>query len=209
MEEFFFNIKVWVIPFLSIVATTFTLFTAINSLRVTVKKKDNKEKSTSIDPETQISEDSDLKHEFEKDSRISFEAMKLSEYYSQVLSQSKISFWFSLIFASIGFTVILLGAFTFVQNNIGSSVVTMISGVIIDSISALFFVQSKSAQKSMSEFFEKLRLDRGISDSKEICETISDHSTKDALKVQLALHLAGISESIIIAKNIADNTKNK
>lgn len=183
--------------------------TGIKSIRKNIKKQEENEKSTKVESEIKFSRTLKSMGDFENDSRISFEAIKLSEYYSQVLSQSKISFWFSLIFASIGFTVILLGAFTFVQNNIGSSVVTMISGVIIDSISALFFVQSKSAQKSMSEFFEKLRLDRGISDSKEICETISDPATKDAIKVRLALHLAGISESLIMAQNIVDGIKKK
>ena len=205
MNLYSWDIINWIIPILSFIVTLVTLTTGLKSL-----KRNNKVKNKVDGPiiiESEIKDSNKINQnnfKFEKESRISFEANKLSEYYSQVLSQSKVSFWFSLIFASIGFTVILLGAFTFVEEKISSSVVTMISGLIIDSISALFFVQSKSAQKSMSDFFEKLRQDRGISDSKEICETISDPTTKDAIKVRLALHLAGIPDTLIRAQEIVD-----
>src|SRR3989338_6592543 len=39
---------------------------------------------------------------------IPFETQQLALYYAQILAQSKISFWFSLIFASIGFGVIIV-----------------------------------------------------------------------------------------------------
>lgn len=208
MNELFFSIKYWIIPTLSVLATAITVLAGIKSLRRN-KKLIEVETNNSVESEIRFSGTSKNRDVLDNDSKISFEAMKLSEYYSQVLSQSRISFWFSLIFASIGFLVILLGALTFVDSKLSSSVITMISGLIIDSVSALFFVQSKSAQKSMSDFFEKLRLDRGISDSKEICETISDSSTKDAIKVRLALHLAGISESMIMAQDIVDTIKKK
>lgn len=54
----------------------------------------------------------------------------------------------------------------------------------------------------MSDFFEKLRQDRGRADSKDICESIIDSNTKDAIKVQLTLYLAGITESKQIGQDI-------
>src|SRR4051794_32821145 len=38
------------------------------------------------------------------------EAEHLAKYYGLVLGQSRISFWFSLVFASIGFLIIVAGA---------------------------------------------------------------------------------------------------
>jgi len=43
--------------------------------------------------------------------RVPFETEQLANYYAQVLGQSKISFWFSLVFASIGFLIIVPAAF--------------------------------------------------------------------------------------------------
>ncbi len=37
--------------------------------------------------------------------RVPFETEQLANYYAQVLGQSKTSFWFSLVFASIGFLI--------------------------------------------------------------------------------------------------------
>jgi hypothetical protein len=42
----------------------------------------------------------------------------LRAYHAQGLAQSKISFWFSLIFASIGFSVIMLGVGLFLSQDL-------------------------------------------------------------------------------------------
>ena len=46
-------------------------------------------------------------------SELPFETEQLAKYYGEVLAQSKTSFWFSLVFAVIGFLVIIVAAFTF------------------------------------------------------------------------------------------------
>lgn len=77
-----------------------------------------------------------------------------TKYYGEVLAQSKISFWFSLIFAVIGFLVIIFAAFSGSAESASASYIQIVSGVIIDAVAALFFVQSKRSQKSMAEFFD-------------------------------------------------------
>lgn len=134
-----------------------------------------------------------------KQRHLPFENEQLRSYYSQVLSQSKTSFWFSLIFASIGFIVILVTAF--MKTGI-DTVPGFIAGFIVDSVSALFFVQSKNAQKSMAEFFDKLRLDKQQAEAKALCTDITNQSVKDALKVQLSLFYAGVSQHNEIAERI-------
>ena len=91
---------------------------------------------------------------------IPFETEQLANYYSQVLAQSKVSFWFSLVFASIGFFIIVLAAFMYSEADTGSTIARFVAGGVVDAVAALFFVQSKRAQESMSEFFDKLRRDR-------------------------------------------------
>lgn len=129
------------------------------------------------------------------DNKKSFEITQLENYYSQVLSQSKNSFWFSLVFASIGFVIIIISGFLYNSDNMESTVISMTSGVIIDSVSALFFVQTKRAQKNMTDFFQKLREDKQYVESKYLCDSISSDKARDALKIQLALNFAGIDNS--------------
>jgi hypothetical protein len=108
---------------------------------------------------------------------IPFEVEQLANYYAVTLAQSKISFWFSLVFASIGFLVIIAAAFL-TGDAFGASV-KIVSGIITDAVAALFFIQSPRAQEAMGAFFEKLRTDRQFIEGRRICEEIkSDKSAR-------------------------------
>jgi hypothetical protein len=133
-----------------------------------------------------------------------FETEQLAKYYAQVLAQSNTSFWFSLIFASIGFLVIVYAVFAYTSSNFGTSVVQFIAGLVIDAVAALFFVQSKEAQKSMGDFFDKLRKDRQQVESRALCDSISDKKAQDALRVQLALYYAGLPDYHVLSKDIVE-----
>jgi hypothetical protein len=138
---------------------------------------------------------------------IPFETEQLESYYSQVLVQSKISFWFSLVFASIGFLIIVLAAFLHSTTDTNSTIARFIAGGVVDAVAALFFVQSKKAQESMADFFDKLRRDRNHLEARKLCESLESPAAKDALRIRLALHYAevgspdAIAESIIKAAN--------
>jgi len=140
---------------------------------------------------------------------VPFEIEQLANYYSQILAQSKISFWFSLIFASLGFAVIVVAAFLFQGADTGSTVAQFTAGVIMDAVAGLFFVQSRNAQKSMGDFFDKLRNDRAHAESRAICETIESPEAKDALRVHLALYYAGVGGHESIADRITKNVFQK
>lgn len=125
---------------------------------------------------------------------IPFETEQLAQYYAQVLAQSKVSFWFSLIFASLGFFVIIASAFLYSGANSGATIVQFIAGLVMDAVAALFFVQSKRAQESMGKFFGDLRKDRLQVESRKLSESINNPEAKDALRIQLALHYAEIAK---------------
>lgn len=135
---------------------------------------------------------------------IPFETEQLANYYAQVLAQSKTSFWFSLIFAAIGFLVIVFSVFSYTGESISSTAIQFTAGVVIDAVAGLFFVQSKNAQKSMGEFFDKLRKDRQQSESRTLCDSIEDRKAQDALKVQLSLYYAGVEDYKELSKNIVE-----
>lgn len=135
-------------------------------------------------------------------SGLDFETEQLERYYSQILSQSKISFWFSLVFASLGFAVIVLAAVFHKPETVGVTVTQVIAGVVMDAVSSLFFIQSRRAHEAMASFFEKLRKDRLHAESRRLCDEVSDARIKDALRVELILHYAEIPDSSSIAARI-------
>jgi hypothetical protein len=75
---------------------------------------------------------------------IPFEIEQLTNYYTQILGQSKVSFWFSLIFASLGFSIIVVAAFLYTDGSGTATTAQFIAGLIMDAISGLFFVQSRN-----------------------------------------------------------------
>ena len=141
-----------------------------------------------------------------REEEIPFETEQLALYYRQVLSQSKISFWFSLIFASLGFAVIVAAGFLYTGSNAGATVAQFIAGLVMDAVAALFFTQSRSAQKAMSEFFDKLRRDRQHLESRRLCDAITDPLLQNVLRLQLALHYAEIEDSSSVTKTLIDSS---
>ena len=134
-----------------------------------------------------------------------FETAALENYYKHALSRANISFWFSLIFASIGFGVIIFAFASHEASDLGGTVVKVVSGTVIDSVSALFFVQSTNAQKSMSEFFEKLRLDRLNVEAREMIGEIENRESRDQLRAQLVLKYSGIDKLLVGSDGKAQN----
>lgn len=137
----------------------------------------------------------------------SYELEELAKYYAQILEQSKISFWFSLIFASIGFIVIITAMVFYKSGDIGNTIISLISGTIIDAVASLFFVQSRNSQKAMDNFFDKLRKDRQQMEARKLSEEIEDKFSRDALRVHLALHFADVSNINEIGKTICRNVQ--
>lgn len=116
----------------------------------------------------------------------------LKEYHTQGLAQSKFSFWFSLIFASVGFMVIIMGILSIDRNAQftlqGQPFFTLMAGTIIDAVSALIFVQSNKARQLMTDFFDKLRTDRKLEEAMKLTEQISDAGLQTRVRVLLALN---------------------
>lgn len=123
----------------------------------------------------------------------------LKQYHSQGLAQSRISFWFSLIFASLGFAVIIIAILTMDKDlkftEQGRTFITLTAGTIIDAVAALFFVQSNKARRLMSEFFDKLRADRKFEESLQLADQIPDSTLQSRLKILLALNFAEVKST--------------
>jgi len=130
----------------------------------------------------------------------------LREYHAQGLAQSKISFWFSLIFASLGFAVIITAILTMDRGvrltQQGQTFITLIAGTIIDAVSALFFVQSNKARQLMTQFFDKLRTDRKLEESLRLTTQIPDPTLQSRVKTLLALNFADVKSTDDILSSV-------
>lgn len=120
----------------------------------------------------------------------------LREYHAQGLAQSKISFWFSLVFAALGFLVIITAIFTMDRGvglgSQGRTFISLIAGTIIDAVSALFFVQSNKARQLMVDFFDRLRSDKKLEESLRLAAAIDDKQLRSRLNTLISLHFADI-----------------
>jgi hypothetical protein len=135
----------------------------------------------------------------------------MREYHTQGLSQSRISFWFSLIFASFGFAIIALAVGIFLQrdtnpgagwlDNAGKPIFSLVAGTVIDAVSALFFVQSNKARQLMTDFFDKLRVDRKLDEALGLMSQIPDQVIQSRVKAIVALTFSEVimNEAVLTA----------
>jgi hypothetical protein len=123
----------------------------------------------------------------------------LTAYHALGLAQSRVMFWFSVIFASLGFALIALTVVVTVTSahpTIESgNLVSLISGAIVEAVSALFFIQSNRARALMSAFFDRLRSDKSLDRALELADDVPDELIRSRLKAILAFSLAGASPS--------------
>jgi hypothetical protein len=110
----------------------------------------------------------------------------LETYHNQGLSQSIISFYFSLTLGVLGFAVIVFAVITRSQE-IG----VYVSGVITEAVAAIFFTQSNRARKLMADFFDKLRDDRRLEEGLRLALKIENPDLRASVQALLAMHLMG------------------
>ncbi|HEY0018554.1 MAG TPA: hypothetical protein VGC13_19760 [Longimicrobium sp.] len=130
--------------------------------------------------------------------RVSAENQQISQvfqYYKHILRQAQVSFLFSIAAATLGFGIIVVVGIIIplmdpAQGDFRYS--GIISGLIIDAVALLFFSRLNQAQKAMTEFFEKLRLDRRVSDALRLCDLVANPDVRSQLQYDLCLHFAGI-----------------
>ncbi len=70
---------------------------------------------------------------------------------------------------------------------------TLVAGTVIDAVAALFFVQSNKARELMTEFFDKLRVDRKLDEALRLMSDISDPIVASCVKGIAALTFAEVT----------------
>jgi len=198
--QFFLQVRESLLPLTTLVSTIAALFVAYQKGLFSKLSVDAVEQSPSI----QMSDvTGNVQLAPTNAQRIAFEASKVDEYHQQSISQARISFWFSLGFASLGFLIISTSVFTYSDK---TGYLGIVAGTVIDAVAALFFYQSNQARKSMAEFFDRLRDDHKIEESLRLCEQIDDPSMRNALRTKLSLHFADIDGSSELLSQILQHS---
>lgn len=133
---------------------------------------------------------------FEINSKGSITKKTKVDYHQQRLSQSKWAFRLSFLGSIAGFCVIVWSVCKGVELG-NAQWPGIVSGVIVEGVSALFYGLSNKANEKISEFFIELTKDANIENAIKLANEIEGTKTKDELKVKLALYLAGIDEEKI------------
>lgn len=134
-----------------------------------------------------------IKKEQNKDTTLGVE--QLARYYTLISQQTKISFWFGLIFAIFGFSILLIVTFSNTEINPSKTIASFLSTSIIEGVAILFFLRSNKARKEMETFFSKLRKDKQQGIARKLIDSIEDSKLKDTVKTQLALYYSGIQNN--------------
>ena len=168
--------------------------------------KDEKNQNFNLDSSSLLNV-KEIRSEFKiKDDWIPDKAKK--GYHEQRLSQSKWAFRLSFWGSISGFVIIAMG----IRHSTGINNVEwpgIISGIVIEAVSALFYGLSNQANQKITEFFTELTKDSNIKSAIELCEGIKNDDVRDSLIVKLSLHLSGISEDKICKdfKDVCDANK--
>lgn len=130
-------------------------------------------------------------------------------YHEQRLSQSKWAFRLSFWGSIAGFFIIVMA----IRHSTGLNNAEwpgIISGVVIEAVSALFYGLSNRANEKITEFFTELTKDSNVKSAMKLCQQVKDDDVRDSLIVKLSLHLSGISEEKICKdfKEVCDAKKN-
>lgn len=81
---------------------------------------------------------------------------ELAKYYTEITRKTKISFWFSWVFALFGLSILLIITYSDMELNFGKIIVSFISITIIEAVSLLFILKSNKSQKEIEQFVENL-----------------------------------------------------
>lgn len=176
------NVSEWIPVLLSVL----TAVAAFLSYATMTRPKGVERRSTGI--ESSIVADHPITSSRQSEGVYERQFRLFQEYHDNGLEQAKYSFWFSLIFASLGFVVILIPIFSSTNNaEDNQTIISLASGAVIEAVSALFFVQSNRARQLMIEFFDRLRADRKLDEALGLARSVPDETLRSRIFVLLSL----------------------
>ncbi len=138
----------------------------------------------------------------EGDNTLDLGNRQLVEYFNLVSHQARAGFKLAGLFAGLGLVLLIVTAVVPARYTGGLALLQLLTGGMLLGLAGLFFNRLKSTHRSICECLEKLMARGRQLKARELCESVNDEQSRDALRIQLALHYAGVSRALHTAKAI-------
>jgi uncharacterized membrane protein len=113
----------------------------------------------------------------------------------QARTDSSQFFKLTLVFAAIGFTIVMGGVILLYTGQIGAGIVTLISSSVPDVTAALFFHKDRELRKTLRKYHSDMRKSQTLLNLLDIAETIEDTDERDKMKQQIIAVTLGVPKS--------------
>lgn len=110
---------------------------------------------------------------------------QLERNIEQARVESSQFFTLTLIFASIGFVVVLVGVILLFLQQTTAGIVTTVSSLIPEVTAVLFFNKDKELRKTIEAYHNHMLESQRLLTMIDVAETIRDHSECDRMKQQI------------------------
>ena len=121
--------------------------------------------------------------------------------YNNTIMQYSRSFYFSLVFAVVGFGLIAYALIFKIEANPNWPAVFV--SAVIQSVPALFFYLSDRARRQMTHVFGDLRKDNEVSRAYELLDSIEDAQRRELLKEEIIRHTLISARGGVVSKPAA------
>lgn len=133
----------------------------------------------------------------------------LLSYYRLVLDQAKKSFRWALIAAGIGLAFFLAAVgFIIYRNAEGAAIISVVSGALVEVISAINFYLYSKTSGHLTDFHGKLESTQRYLLANSICESL-DEPHKQAARLELVRAIAQIGLSTVPAEALTKEVETK
>jgi hypothetical protein len=126
--------------------------------------------------------------------RVILEQIKLN--IEQARTESKKFFNLTLIYAGIGFSIVLFGIVLLFFGATSAGIVTTIASIIPETTAALFFKKDKELRETIDNDNQHLREFQQILTMIDVAKTMKDHIEKDKMKQRIIFKVLGIEPSL-------------
>jgi hypothetical protein len=123
---------------------------------------------------------------------------QLNDNFIQARKESNQFFKLTLVFAGLGFFVVLVGVSLLLAKQVPAGIVSTISSIIPEVTAALFFRKDKELRDRIDLYHQNIIESQKIMSMIDVAETIKNEKEKDLIKRQIIFKVVGIEEFQVI-----------
>jgi hypothetical protein len=116
---------------------------------------------------------------------------QLEKNIEQARKESSQFFRLTLIFASVGFLVVIIGIILLFSEQVTAGIVSTASSIIPEVTAFLFFTKDKELRKTISAYHQHMLNSQQLLTMVDVAETIIDTAEKDRIKQQIIAKVLG------------------